>query len=57
MKDDFKAIQYEDRKCGPGGYKCYCCGPPPKGRPEFRRLARTRLKRKDKKEIEQECNF
>lgn len=31
-------------KLGPGGYKCICCGPAPKDRPQWRRRIRRRLK-------------
>lgn len=46
--DDF----HKQNKHGPGGYHCPCCGPSPSERQEDRRLARTKLKRKTKKDIE-----
>lgn len=46
--DDF----HKQNKHGPGGYHCPCCGPSPNERVEDRRLARTKLKRKTKKEID-----
>jgi hypothetical protein len=33
-----------DRRMGPGGWKCICCGPPPKYRKRFRRAVRRNLK-------------
>lgn len=54
MKDAFKAIQYEDRCLGPGGYKCSCCGPAPKDRAKHRKMTRTRLKRQTQREIAEE---
>lgn len=30
-------------KVGPGGYKCFCCGPAPKQRNKWRRVIRHRL--------------
>lgn len=40
MNPDEKTVS----KIGPGGYKCYCCGPAPKDRPNWRRRIRRRLK-------------
>jgi hypothetical protein len=40
-------------KLGPGGFKCYCCGPAPKDRPTWRRLVRRRLKALHHKVIRQ----
>jgi len=51
VKDAFKAVQYEDHSCGPGGHKCPCCGPAPKHRDTHRRQARMKLKRATEKEI------
>lgn len=39
MNKDEKTVS----KLGPGGYKCFCCGPAPKQRPKWRRLIRHRL--------------
>lgn len=36
---------------GPGGYKCHCCGPSPKNRPQHRRLVRRQLARFAAREI------
>lgn len=33
------------RWTGPGGYKCFCCGPTPKNRRWFRRTMRHRVTR------------
>jgi len=35
------------RKIGPGGWKCFCCGPMPKDRPLWRRMNRRRIKQND----------
>ena len=40
-----------NHKIGVGGYKCYCCGPSPKKRRRYRRMARRRLKQLTKKEF------
>jgi hypothetical protein len=48
MADRFKTIQ----RIGPGGYKCFCCGPTtPKKRTLNRRITRHRLKQENQKEI------
>jgi hypothetical protein len=43
----------KDKDIGPGGYKCSCCGPLPKDRPQFRRTKRRRQKQALKKELDQ----
>lgn len=40
--DDFK--QESEKRCGPGGFKCRCCGPKRKDRPKHRRAVRRVLK-------------
>lgn len=45
--DAFKA----SNTFGPGGYKCHCCGPAPKHRARFRRMARRHLQRDTQAEI------
>jgi hypothetical protein len=36
-----------DARCGPGGWKCPCCGPTPSNRPKFpRSIKRGRMLRR-----------
>lgn len=42
------------KRCGPGGYKCRCCGPSPKGRKLHRRWIRHCCDQQTAKEIESE---
>jgi hypothetical protein len=43
--------RYANRKIGPGGYLCNCCGPTPKDRPKHRRLVRKRIKEDVQKHV------
>lgn len=36
---------------GPGGRKCFCCGPAPKDRKKNDRIAKRRIKQRVRKEL------
>lgn len=43
-----------NKTVGPGGWKCFCCGPKPKNRPFYRRMNRRKLKNAFRRQLRKE---